>query len=72
MACFHCECKRPHDEFMESQSAKKHEPRMRSPGNLRGPNVSDAWNFDFDENESDGADVAAFEFADPPRRGEGA
>lgn len=73
MECFHCECKRPHDEFMESQShAKKHEPRVGPPGNLRAPNVSDAWNFDFDENESDGADVAAFEFADPPRRGEGA
>lgn len=26
--------------------------------------VSNAWNFDFDDNESDGADVAAFEFAD--------
>lgn len=26
--------------------------------------VSNAWNFDFDDNESDGADVAAFEYAD--------
>lgn len=28
------------------------------------PDISNAWNFDFDDNESDGADVAAFEYAD--------
>lgn len=64
MVCFHCEHKRPPDEFMESQL----QDRQRSPRGLEKisgrPEVSNAWNFDFDDNESDGADVAAFEYAD--------
>ncbi|CAN6197545.1 unnamed protein product [Urochloa humidicola] len=37
----------------------------------RKSDVSSAWNFDFDDNESDGADVAAFEFADSSKVREG-
>ncbi|XP_058076821.1 uncharacterized protein LOC131225316 [Magnolia sinica] len=72
MACFHCEHKRPPDEFMENQiQAKPRGPRTGLERGARIPGVSDAWNFDFDDNESDGADVAAFEFADSPRMGDG-
>lgn len=65
MVCFHCECKRPHDEFLENKMQdKKHssEPRLDKISSRQ--EVSNAWNFDFDDNESDGADVAAFEYAD--------
>ncbi|KAK3041992.1 hypothetical protein RJ639_002300 [Escallonia herrerae] len=65
MVCFHCDHKRPPDEFMESQMQEKHHGPITRPGKV--PNrteVSNAWNFDFDDNESDGADVAAFEYAD--------
>ncbi|KAL9253427.1 Zinc finger protein VAR3, chloroplastic-like protein [Drosera capensis] len=67
MSCFHCEHKRPPDEYTVSQTQPRQEsPNMRpGPGSLtRRPDVSDAWNFDFDDDESDGADVAAFEHAD--------
>lgn len=69
MACFHCECKRPPDEFTESQMEERQRggPRMRSPKVPSRKDVSDAWNLDFDDNESDGADVAAFEYADSRR-----
>lgn len=64
VVCFHCEHKRPQDEFMESQMRE----RQRGPRTMeKVPSrreVSDAWNFDFDDNESDGADVASFEYAD--------
>ena len=43
---------------------------MRMEKIAKWPEVSDAWNFDFDDDESDGADVAAFEYADSPSRGE--
>ncbi|XP_020101995.1 uncharacterized protein LOC109719632 [Ananas comosus] len=65
MACFHCEHKRPPDEYTENQMEERQSgPRMRREGTRRVSDVSNAWNFDFDDNESDGADVAAFEFAD--------
>ncbi|KAJ0501575.1 putative Zinc finger, RanBP2-type [Helianthus annuus] len=65
MACFHCECKRPPDEFTENQMQdKQHGQRSRLDHGPSRKEVSDAWNFDFDENESDGAEVAAFEYAD--------
>ncbi|KAF8394526.1 hypothetical protein HHK36_020736 [Tetracentron sinense] len=71
MACFHCEHKRPPDEFMENQMQERpHGPVTRLARVASRPEVSGAWNFDFDDNESDGADVASFEFADPPRMGE--
>ncbi|XP_077251137.1 zinc finger (Ran-binding) family protein, partial [Tasmannia lanceolata] len=71
MACFHCDHKRPPDEFMENQFQEKPRgPRTRLERAASMPGISNAWNFDFDDNESDGADVAAFEFADPPRMGE--
>ncbi|KAJ0013378.1 hypothetical protein Pint_19853 [Pistacia integerrima] len=71
MACFHCDCKRPPDEFIENKILeKRRDPEMRSEKIARRPEVSNAWNFDFDDDESDGADVAAFEYADSPRRGE--
>ncbi|KAK3200239.1 hypothetical protein Dsin_023654 [Dipteronia sinensis] len=34
------------------------------------PEVSNAWNFDFDDDESDEVDVATFEYADSASRGE--
>ncbi|KAF9605357.1 hypothetical protein IFM89_016492 [Coptis chinensis] len=71
MACFHCDHKRPPDAFMESQMQERHVgPRTRSERVTDVPEGSNAWNFDFDDNESDGADVAAFEYADSPRTAE--
>ncbi|KAL8237410.1 hypothetical protein R6Q59_018491 [Mikania micrantha] len=65
MACFHCECKRPADEFTESLIQDRQHGQRSKPDHVPGrKEVSDAWNFDFDENESDGAEVAAFEYAD--------
>ncbi|GFP80660.1 zinc finger protein var3 chloroplastic [Phtheirospermum japonicum] len=64
--CFHCEHKRPPDTYTtESQfPEKQHGPRMRMDKPPDRKDVSNAWNFDFDDNESDGADVATFEYAD--------
>lgn len=65
MACFHCECKRPPDEFLENKMQDRtpsFKPKLNKMGSRQ--EVSNAWNFDFDDNESDGADVAAFEYAD--------
>ncbi|KAJ6380220.1 hypothetical protein OIU76_016805 [Salix suchowensis] len=65
MACFHCDCKRPPDAFMENKmEERQYGSRTRSEKIISRPEVSNAWNFDFDDNESDGADVAAFENAD--------
>uniref|UniRef100_A0A453PWR7 RanBP2-type domain-containing protein n=1 Tax=Aegilops tauschii subsp. strangulata TaxID=200361 RepID=A0A453PWR7_AEGTS len=65
MSCFHCEHNRPPDEYTNSQMEEyQSAPRKRLERPARKPDVSNAWNFDFDDNESDGADVAAFEFAD--------
>lgn len=66
MACFHCDCKRPPDEYIENNMQEKQcGPRTRMDKTVIRPEASNAWNFDFDDNESDGADVAAFEYADP-------
>ncbi|XP_061348421.1 uncharacterized protein LOC133293836 [Gastrolobium bilobum] len=65
MVCFHCDCKRPPDEFLENKMQDKmnnSKPKLDKKGNWQ--EFSNAWNFDFDDNESDGADVAAFEYAD--------
>ncbi|KAE8711522.1 putative ankyrin repeat domain protein [Hibiscus syriacus] len=71
MACFHCDCKRPPDAFMESKIQEMQPgPRTRLEKVARQPGVSNAWNFDFDDDESDGADVAAFEYADTSVKGE--
>ncbi|RWW84946.1 hypothetical protein BHE74_00006429 [Ensete ventricosum] len=65
LACFRCDHKRPPDEYTDNQmQLKQSAPRTRLERTTRMRDVSDAWNFDFDDNESDGADVAAFEFAD--------
>nr|XP_043618936.1 uncharacterized protein DDB_G0283697 [Erigeron canadensis] len=65
MDCFHCQCKRPADEFTENQLRERQfGQRSRFDNTPSRKEVSDAWNFDFDENESDGAEVAAFEYAD--------
>ncbi|XP_071699075.1 uncharacterized protein [Rutidosis leptorrhynchoides] len=65
MACFHCECKRPPDEFTQNQMQDRQPGQRSRLDNVPSrKQVSDAWNFDFDENESDGAEVAAFEYAD--------
>lgn len=73
MSCFHCEHKRPPDEFLENQIQDRQQgPRTKLEKVATSrQDVSNAWNFDFDDNESDGADVAAFEFADPLGTGEG-
>ncbi|ONK61543.1 uncharacterized protein A4U43_C08F31050 [Asparagus officinalis] len=72
MACFHCDAKRPPDEFTENHfQPKQHGLRMQVDRASRAQEVSNAWNFDFDDNESDGADVAAFEFADSNKVGRG-
>ncbi|XP_050223350.1 DNA polymerase zeta catalytic subunit [Mercurialis annua] len=66
MACFHCDCKRPPDEFIENKmEEREHIRNPRMERTTSRSEVSNAWNFDFDDNESDGADVAAFEYADP-------
>lgn len=65
MDCFHCQCKRPPDEFKEYKMQEKpYGPRTRLEKIANRQEVSNAWNFDFDDNESDGADVASFEYAD--------
>ncbi|WCJ43141.1 zinc finger (Ran-binding) family protein [Euphorbia peplus] len=71
MACFHCDCKRPPDEFIEDKMEERrpiHKTRAEKIPDRS--EVSNAWNFDFDDNESDGADVAAFEYADHVRMDE--
>lgn len=71
MSCFHCDCKRPPDAFMESKIQEMQPgPRTRFEKVAQRPEVSNAWNFDFDDDESDGADVAAFEYADSLVKGE--
>ncbi|XP_038716627.1 uncharacterized protein LOC120009961 isoform X2 [Tripterygium wilfordii] len=65
MACFHCDCKRPPDEFVENQmQATQRGGKTRLDKIASRDEVSKAWNFDFDDDESDGADVAAFEYGD--------
>ena len=66
MSCFHCEHDRPPDEYTNNQQMEAYQsaPPRRSERPARKPEVSSSWNFDFEDNESDGADVAAFEFAD--------
>ncbi|MBA0710038.1 hypothetical protein Golax_025039, partial [Gossypium laxum] len=56
---------RPPDAFMGSKIQEMQPgPRTRLEKVANRPEVSNAWNFDFDDDESDGADVAAFEYAD--------
>nr|KYP71223.1 hypothetical protein KK1_010472 [Cajanus cajan] len=65
VVCFHCECKRPPDELLENKMQDRtHSSRPMLDKMPSRQEVSNAWNFDFDDNESDGADVAAFEYAD--------
>ncbi|XP_060966830.1 uncharacterized protein LOC133029077 [Cannabis sativa] len=70
--CFHCDCKRPHDEFLENKMQERQNgSNMRFDKTANRSEVSNAWNFDFDDDESDGADVAAFEHADSSVMGKG-
>ncbi|KAL5776155.1 hypothetical protein ACOSP7_009081 [Xanthoceras sorbifolium] len=71
-ACFHCDCKRPPDDFMDNKMEERRQGlNMRMEKIAKRPEVSNAWNFDFDDDdESDGAGVAAFEYADSPTKGE--
>lgn len=63
--CFHCEHKRPPDTYPENHFPEKQRgSHVRMDKKPARADVSNAWNFDFDDNESDGADVAAFEYAD--------
>jgi hypothetical protein len=60
MSCFHCEHDRPADEYSKSQmEAKQSVLRKRLEKPPLKSDISSAWNIDFDDNESDGADVAA-------------
>ncbi|XP_057960474.1 uncharacterized protein LOC131152687 [Malania oleifera] len=71
MVCFHCEHKRPPDEFTENRTRERQpDSKMRFEKIANRIEVSNAWNFNFDDDESDGADVAAFEYADSPRMDE--
>ncbi|CAN6588745.1 unnamed protein product [Malus baccata var. baccata] len=71
MACFHCDCKRPPDEYLENKVQEvQRGPRTRMEKTAVLHGDANAWNFNFDDNESDGADVAAFEYADPSVRDE--
>lgn len=66
MTCFNCEHKRPPDEYIENQmQGRQQRPITRLEKMANRAELSNAWNFDFDDDESDGADVAAFEYADP-------
>ncbi|XP_068659251.1 uncharacterized protein [Aristolochia californica] len=68
VVCFHCEHKRPPDDYFENRTQETpNVSRMRRGDASRIPGVIDSYNFDFDDDESDGAEVAAFEFADPPK-----
>ncbi|KAF3653020.1 hypothetical protein P3S67_018891 [Capsicum chacoense] len=72
VVCFHCECKRPADGYMVAQQQERQQgPRTQMDKISRRQDVSNAWNFDFDDDESDGADVAAFENADSQKLDEG-
>ncbi|XVF31327.1 hypothetical protein REPUB_Repub16aG0136200 [Reevesia pubescens] len=57
----------PKYDFMNFASGQRDSCSL---GNGNAQKVSNAWNFDFDDNESDGADVAAFEYADSSVKGE--
>ncbi|KAL1188109.1 Zinc finger protein VAR3 [Cardamine amara subsp. amara] len=71
MACFHCDCKRPPDAFLENKTQETHRfTEAHKDGVVKRDDVSNAWNFDFDDDESDGAEVAAFEYADSSRKNE--
>lgn len=65
MSCFNCEHKRPPDEYIENQMQdRQHRPVSRPERVANRVELSNAWNLDFDDDESDGADVTAFEYAD--------
>ncbi|KAB2621520.1 hypothetical protein D8674_023702 [Pyrus ussuriensis x Pyrus communis] len=71
MAWFHCDCKRPPDEYLENKLQEvQRGPRTRMEKTAVLHGDANAWNFNFDDNESDGADVAAFEYADSSVRDE--
>ncbi|KAG0501599.1 hypothetical protein HPP92_001671 [Vanilla planifolia] len=72
MSCFQCEHTRPPDEFTENQmQGKRIGPTTRLQRAANTSDVSNAWNLAFDDDESDGADVAAFEFADSSKARDG-
>ena len=65
MACFHCEHKCPPNDFMDNQmEERKHGSKMSSGKIPNMVEIYNAWNFEFDDDESDRVDVAAFEYAD--------
>lgn len=71
MACFHCDCKRPPDAFQENKTQETHRfTEAQTDRVVKRDDVSNAWNFDFDDDESDGAEVAAFEYADSSKKNE--
>ncbi|KAH9328360.1 hypothetical protein KI387_000468, partial [Taxus chinensis] len=79
MTCYNCDRKRPEDEYIknlgqgrdvnDSQQSRYPNARLERP--LSMISSSKAWNDDFDDDESDGADVAAFEYGDSSKILEG-
>lgn len=78
MTCYNCDHKRPEDEYTsslghgrdgrwadDSQQSRFPDRRSERPFDLL--TTSKAWNDDFDDDESDGAEVAVFENADSSR-----
>lgn len=62
--CFHCEHKRPPDTYGESRFPERQQGvEVKIDKLSRRTEVSNACNFDFDDDESDGAEVASFENA---------
>ncbi|AAG28231.1 hypothetical protein [Arabidopsis thaliana] len=71
MACFHCDCKRPADAILENKPQETYRfTEAQTDRVVKRDDVSNAWNFDFDDDESDGAEVAAFEYADSSKKNE--
>ncbi|GLJ53753.1 hypothetical protein SUGI_1147060 [Cryptomeria japonica] len=72
MTCYNCDRKRPEDEYTKNVGKVRDDnnfqqsryPNARLERTFNMTNSMKAWNDDFDDDESDGADVAAFEYGD--------
>ncbi|KZV52375.1 hypothetical protein F511_32598 [Dorcoceras hygrometricum] len=64
VVCFQCEHNRPPDTYSENRYPERQRGLEVKMDKLsRRTEVSSAWNFDFDDDESDGAEVETFENA---------
>eukprot|EP01018_Ginkgo_biloba_P017804 Gb_13912 [translate_table: standard] len=85
MTCYNCDHKRPEDDYTNSlghgrdgnwvdnssENQRSECPERRWERPLHTTSTSKSWNDDFDDDESDGAEVAAFEYADNSNINEG-